>query len=350
MELSIQQIAEAIGALVEGDARTMIRGVASVDAAEAGHITFAVDARRAAQLAVPSASAVLVKPDVPVPAGMAALRTADPKAALAAVLGLFAPPEDLPAPGVHPTATISPEARLGRDVAIGPHVVVGAGAAIGDGAALCANVCVGASAVIGDGTVLFPGVVVRERCVIGKRCRLHANAVIGADGFGYYFRDGVHRKVPHVGIVQIGDDVEIGACTCVDRAKWSATRIGDGAKIDNLVQIGHNAVIGRGAIIVGCVAIAGSAVLGDFAVIGGHGGVRENVTVGAGARVGAYSVALQDVPAGQEVAGIPAVPAAEWLRFAKSWPKLPELRRQVRELQARLDALERTTKDDRPQR
>jgi len=347
--LTIRQVAAAIGATVQGDDEAVIRGAASIDSATSDEITFAADARRVKRLPACKAGAVLVAPDVASPAGgLTLLRVADPEAAFAAVLALLAPPEDLPAPGVHPTAIVDATAELGPGVAIGPHAAVGAGATLGEGVVLCANAVVGAGAVIGARTVLFAGVVVRERCTIGRRCRLHPNVVIGSDGFGYYFRDGVHHKVPHIGTVQIGDDVELGACSCVDRGKFGVTRVGDGVKADNLVQVGHNARIGRGALLVAHVAIGGSVELGDYVALGGHVVVRDNVTVGPGVQAAGCTAIAQDLAGGQEVSGIPAMPAKQHYRALKVYAKLPEMRKQLNDLQARVNALEGRAKNDSP--
>ena len=345
--LTVADIARAIGATVEGDSAAAITGVGSIDSAVPGEVTFASDERRAQRLPQCRASAAVVKPGVPAVPGLTLLRVADPEAAFAVILGLLAPPEDLPPVGVHPSAVIAPDAEIGLDVAIGPHVVIGSGARIEDRAVLCANAFVGAGACIGQGTVLFPGVVVREYCTLGQRCRIHANAVIGADGFGYFFRNGVHHKVPHIGVVEIGSDVEIGACSCIDRAKFGATRIGDGTKIDNLVQVAHNVQIGRGVILVAGVRIGGSAIVGDYAVLGGGVGVRDNVSVGSGVRATAYSGITRNVEPGQEVGGFPAIPVWSHLRSLQLIAKLPELKTQIKELQARLDAIEESPKNDR---
>ncbi len=342
------QIAETIGAHVEGDAEVMITDFASVDRAGEGDLTFAVDAARGRALRKSSASAAIVAPGVVTPEGMTALRVDDPTDAFARALAAAGEPEDLPPAGVHPTAIIDPTARIGADVAIGPHAVVGAGTVVGDGVALSANVCLGDDVEIGDGSVLFPGVVVRQRCRLGKRCRIHPNAVIGADGFGYYHRDGVHRKTPHIGDVEIGDDVEIGANSCVDRAKFGATRIGDGTKIDNLVQVAHNCQVGRGCVLAGLVCLGGSSQLGDYVSLGGHSGVRDNVKVGAGTQVAAYSAVALDVEPGKAIGGIMAVPISQHRRSLRLYGKIPEMWDLTRKLQKRLDALEEAAKNDRP--
>jgi len=343
MSLTVERIAEAIGATVDGDGATVIRGVASIETAEPGELTFAVDERRIGLLADSKAAAVLVASATDVPDGLAALRVDDPEAAMAAVLALLAPPEDTPVAGIHPTAVIDATATLGANVAIGPHVAIGKDVTLGDRVALAANVSVGAGSVIGDDTILFPGVVVRHGCRIGRRCRIHPNAVIGADGFGYYHRGGVHHKVPHIGVVRIGDDVEIGACACVDRAKFGATVIGDGAKIDNLVQIAHNVTVGQGVLAAALVGIAGSTKIGNYVVLGGHTGVRDNISIGDGAQVAAYAAVARDVEPGAAMSGIPAIPLRTHRRAMILYPRLPELSRQIHQLQARLDALENET-------
>ncbi len=344
---TIGGIAQAIGAELEGDGRRPVRGFAAIESAREDELTFVVDARRAAGLADCRAAGVLAGPGVAAPAHLAVLRVKDVEASVAAVLGLFAPPEDLPAPGVHPTAVVDGSARLGRDVAIGPCAIVGKDVVLGDGVVLSAHVCLAQGVEVGEKTVLMPGVVVRERCRIGRRCRIHSNAVIGTDGFGYYHRDGVHHKVPHVGIVEIGDDVEIGACACVDRAKFGATRIGAGSKIDNLVQLAHNVQLGRGALLAALVGLAGSAKLGDYVALGGMAGARDNVCIGDRTVVAAHSVALGDLPADGVYGGIPAVPIELWRRIVQTWTRLPDMRQALKDLQARVNALESATNDDR---
>ena len=199
-----------------------------------------------------------------VPAGSTAIFVERPSTAILQVLSMFAQRAEVQA-GVHPTAVVDPAASLGANVSVGPHATVGPRAQIGDNTVLHAGVFVGEATRVGEGCVFWPNVVVRERCVIGRRVIIHPNATIGADGFGYEFIEGRHIKVPHIGNVVIEDDVEIGANSCVDRAKFSSTRIGAGSKIDNQVQIAHNVEIGQGAILAGQVAVAGSAKIGPKA-------------------------------------------------------------------------------------
>lgn len=339
LPLTIRQVAEIVGGAVEGDGAGMIHGLAAMEAATERDLTFAADERRAGQLAKSRAAAALVGRQPPA-APMPLIRVPDVQEALARLLGRLSEDEDLPARGVHPSACIAPDAQLGKDVAVGPNVVVGPRAVVGDGCVLCANVAVAARCRLGERCVLFEGVVVRPGSVLGKRVRIGPNSVIGWDGFGYYLKDGVHHKVPHAGNVVIEDDVEVGACACVDRAKFGSTLVGAGSKIDNLVQVAHNVRVGRGCILVGQCGIAGSARLGNYVVIGGHAGIRDHITLGDGVQCAAYAAVAQDVEAGQAVAGAPANPVREQMRIWQTMNKLPDLAKKVRELEARLGALE----------
>jgi UDP-3-O-[3-hydroxymyristoyl] glucosamine N-acyltransferase len=339
-KLTLREIAGIVGGSVEGDASFVVAAIAAIDEAGPGDLTFA-DARHAAGLAESGAGAALVEAGAAVDfAGRPIVRVADVQRAIYQLLCRLAGKDDLPAPGICPTATVAPDARLGRDVAIGPGAVVGAGAAIGDRTALCANAVVAAGCTVGSDCAIAEGAVVRSRSVIGNRVRIGPNSVIGYDGFGFQTVDGVHRRFPHIGNVVIEDDVEIDACSCIDRGKFGSTRIGRGAKIDNLVQVAHNCRVGPGSIIVGQVGLAGSVRLGRYCVLGGHTGLRDNISLGDGVQVAAYAGVAQDIPAGQKYAGAPAIPAREALRVFQSWRKLPDLLKRVRELESRLAALE----------
>ena len=332
------QIAEMVGGRVEGDASVRIEGIASLGAAGPGELTFAEDEKRALRLGDSRAGAAIVG-ELPDAAQMTLIRVENVQAAVARFLGALVGEEDLPPTGVHPTAVIAEDGELAEDAAIGPFVVIGPRARIGAGSVLCARAFLGAGTELGPGSVLHEGVVVKSGCKIGARVRIGPNSVIGHDGFGYYFADGVHQKIPHAGVVVIEDDVEIGACSCVDRAKFGETRIGAGTKIDNLVQVAHNVQTGKGCLLAGLVGVAGSARLGDHVVLGGHAGIRDNIAVGDRVQVSAYAAVAGDVPAGQAVGGIPAKPAKEQMRVMLSMPKLPDLLKRVRELEARIRIL-----------
>ncbi len=255
----------------------------------------------------------------------------DAEIAMIRLLQVFAPPQPLPDEGVHPTAVIEKGVRLGADVRIAAQVWVGRGCRLGDGVVLYPGVRVYPDTTIGDGTTLHANVVVRERCSIGRGVVIHQNASIGADGFGY--RPDPHGqgllKVPQIGTVIIEDGVEIGANSCVDRAKFGSTRIGEGAKIDNLVQVGHNVRIGRCAIIASITGLAGSVRIGDGVLMGGQVGVVDHVTVGNFARVGGGSIVTKDVPDRQAVVGYPADTSQQALRQWAAVRRLPGLIRSL---------------------
>ncbi|HUS48180.1 MAG TPA: UDP-3-O-(3-hydroxymyristoyl)glucosamine N-acyltransferase, partial [Phycisphaerae bacterium] len=322
--MTARELAELVGGTVEGDESVEIRSIASVDCAVGGDLTFAADAKHAAALAGSKAAAAIVGPGA-IKAPMTLIRVGNVQAAVAKFLGRLMRGEDLPSAGVHETAIVAADAEVASGAAVGPGVVVGSGAKIGSRAILCANVVIGARAVIGDETVLAEGVVIKADCIIGRRVRIGPNSVIGAAGFGFYFADGAHHRIPHAGNVVIEDDVEIGSCSCVDRAKFGSTRVGSGTKIDNLVQVAHNVQIGRGCILVGQSGVAGSAKLGNYVVAGGHSGIRDNVTLGDGVQCSAFAAVASDVGDGEVVAGIPAGPAKEQFRIIKACERVPEL-------------------------
>jgi len=339
--ITVRTVAEWVGGTVEGDDSVTIGALAPLEQAGPNDLTFAADPKRVSRLGRCKAGAAIVDKSAP-SAPMALIRVENVQAAVAALLGKLAAPTHLPPAGVDKTATVADDAELGEAVAVGPNVVVAPRAKIADGTVLCANVVIGADVEIASHCLLREGVCVLDGCKLGTRVQVGPNSIIGSEGFGYYFADGAHRKVPHAGNVVIEDDVEIGACSCVDRAKFGSTRIGAGTKIDNLVQVAHNVQVGRGCILAGQVGIAGSAELGDFVIVGGSAGIRDNITVGAGAQVAAYSAVAEDVPDGQAVVGVPAGPARETLRAIKAMNKLPELLKRVRQLETRLEALEST--------
>ena len=342
--LTVRQVADLLCARLEGDGSAAISGVASLEEASASEVTFVAEARHAGRLADCLAGAAIVG-DFPVQSRTPLLRVSNVPMALARLLGYFSPGEDLPPVGISPSATISPDATLGENAAIGPGVCVGPRTVIGRACVLCANVSVGAEVVLGDNTVLFEGVVIRRGCRIGHNVRIGPNSVIGFDGFGYYFSDGKHHRVPHIGVVVIEDEVELGACTCVDRAKFGVTRIGAGTKVDNLVQIAHNVQVGENCLMASGVGIGGSAKLGAYVVLGGGVGIRDNITLGQGVQCAAMSGVGSDVPPGLAVAGCPAAPAREMLRQWQASTKLPELLKRVRELETRLHAIESAKND-----
>ncbi|MFN0134386.1 MAG: UDP-3-O-(3-hydroxymyristoyl)glucosamine N-acyltransferase [Phycisphaerales bacterium] len=329
-------IAKAVGGEIIGAADLVIRGVNSLDRAAAEDLAFIRSATYARDWAASRAGAALVTRGIEVPnhnpANRALIVVSDADVALNKVLEAFAPPPLLATPGVHPSAAVDPSARVGMGATIGPMCVIEAGATIGDGAILMAQVFVGVGASVGAKTTIHPQVSIGTRCTIGRACLIHSGVVIGADGFGFIpAPDGRGlQKVPHIGHVEIGDQVEIGANSCIDRGKFGATTIGSGTKIDNLVQIGHNCQVGRACLICGQTGLAGSAIIGDGVILAGQSGVADNITVGAHARLGARAGLLRDLPAGETWLGYPAHPARDCLR---NWSATLTLAQRLRRLE-----------------
>ncbi len=335
---SLADLAELVGGRVIGDSDVAIERVASIEDAGPGDITFFAHPRYRRLLGSCKASAVIVADE---PAGDNAvnlLRVDDPYRAFARIHSLFNPPP-AHAAAVSPLAVIDSTAVIGTEVAVYPHCYVGRDARVGERSVLMSGVTIGANAQVGDGCVLHPNVTVEDRCRIGDGVILHAGVVIGSDGFGYAGQGRERLKVPQAGIVEVADDVEIGANTTVDRATIGVTRIGAGTKIDNLVQIGHNVVIGERCLIIAQTGIAGSAVLGDDVVVAGQAGISDHVEVGDRSVIGPRGAAVQSVPPGSVLSGlVEAAPHKQWLRVMRLLPKLPALWRRVSELERSIRA------------
>jgi UDP-3-O-[3-hydroxymyristoyl] glucosamine N-acyltransferase len=335
---TLGRLADALGASLLGDAARAVTGVAPLETAGPEHVSFLTDRKYLKQAEASRAGAFLVGRDVTGLAG-ALLQVDHPQQALIALLELFHP--EAPAtPGAHPGAWVAEGARIDRTASIGPLAVVEAGAVVGPRSRVGALSFVGAGAVLGEDVRLYPRVVVREGVRIGNRVIVHPGAVLGADGFGYAFDGRAHRKIPQVGGLRIEDDVEIGANTAIDRATLGDTVVRRGAKIDNLVQIGHNCDIGEDVILVSQVGIAGSSRVGNRAMLAGQVGVSDHVTIGAGAILTAKSGVPSDVAAGEIWGGIPSRPLAEMKRIWAGEAQLPELIKRVRALEKRVRELE----------
>jgi len=329
------ELAAMLGAELIGPAGLPLRHVETLDRADGQSLTFIRDERYASMWAHSGAAAAIVSRSIPIaghdPATRALLVVDDADLALVRVLEMAAPAHRGPERGISDNAVIHPSAAIGVAVSIGAGVSIGPDSVIGDRVTINANVVIGAGAHVGDDSDLRAGVVIEDRCVIGRGVLAHPNAVIGADGFGYRPADDGSGlvKIPHAGIVEIGDGVEIGACSTIDRGKLGATVIGAGTKIDNLVLIGHNCVVGRSCVICGATGIAGSVTIGDGAIIGGGAGIADNLTIGAGAKLGARSGLMHDVPPGEDWVGIPAQPARQFMRVISATQRLPELLKQL---------------------
>lgn len=333
-----------LAAIVEGtlqgvDDGRRISGVNDLSEAGAHEATWAGNPKYLAQLDQSRAGVVLVAQRVDTPP-VPCIVCPRLEQSIASLLAAFAPPAPLPPMGIHPTAVIHASAVIGPGARIGPHVVIEANVRIGHNAALFAGVYIGQSVTIDDDCTLWPNVVIREHCVLGSRVTIHANSVIGKDGFGFYFDGRAHRRVPHIGAVRIEDDVEIGACSCVDRSKFGFTVIGRGTKIDNLVQVAHNVRIGEYCILAGQTAFAGSVRTGRYCVFGGRAGSTDNITIGDGARIALASVATKDIPAGVTVSGNPAQEHAKELRMQAALRRLPGMMDRLKALVVRVEQLE----------
>ncbi len=312
MAFTLQELAAITGGKLVGDDAQVVTGAASLAEATPGEVTFLANPRYLPQLRKTRASAAFVPADFSEMIEPAQIRVAEPAKAFQQVVLRLAPPPIAFAPGVHPSAVVAPDAKLGARVSIQPHAVIEAGAQIGDDAVVGANSYVGHNVVIGAGCMIYPQVTIRERCVVGARVMLHSGVVIGADGFGFENVEGRHRKIPHHGIVQIDDDVEIGANTTIDRAKFGRTWIKEGVKIDNLVQIAHNVVVGRHSGIAAQTGIAGSSRIGDYVMIAGQVGITGHVEVGDRNILAAKTGVSKDLPSdGGTWWSVPATPLRE---------------------------------------
>ena len=325
------EIAQLLDGEVVGNPATPLRHFAPADRAQPGDLTFAENETYFAKAEASAASAVLVDKKTS-STSKVLIRVANPRLAFAKVLPLFFP-EPVFAPGIHASAIVASTAKVDPTAHIGPHCVVGDRTVIGARVVLQGGNHVGADCALGDDTKLFPNVTVYAQSQIGKRVRVHAGTVIGADGFGYVFDAGIHHKVPQVGHVIIGDDVELGANVTIDRGALAPTIIGKGSKIDNLVQIAHNVVIGEHCIVCAQTGIAGSVTLGNYVVVGGQVGFNGHIKIGDGATIAAQSGVMWDVPPGEKLWGSPAQPDKQFKRQHLALQKLPELLRRMAKLE-----------------
>lgn len=312
MNTTIQELAALVGGKIEGgDGRARITGVASVADAVEGQLTFFGNARYLPALKLSRASAALVPLDFAEEIPAARIKVANPSLAFAQILEKFAPAPVAHPPGIHPTAVIGESVTLGEGVSIQPYAVIEQGARIGAGSFIGAHAFIGQDAALGENCRIHPHVTLREGTLLGARVIIHSGTVIGSDGFGYEFSAGQHVKIPQIGIVQIDDDVEIGANVAIDRARFGRTWIQAGTKIDNLVQIAHNVTVGKHCILVSQTGISGSSRLGNYVTLAGQVGLVGHIEVGDQAIVGAKSGVSKNIPAKQTWFGIPAMPLSE---------------------------------------
>jgi UDP-3-O-[3-hydroxymyristoyl] glucosamine N-acyltransferase len=344
VDITLQELAALVQGKVCGDGQLIIRAARTLQEAGPGEITFVESVKHAAELENSGASAAVV------PAGLVSCRlpviqVADPLSAFVTVVRQLHGRVELAVQGADPRASIHPSVVLGAGSSVHAFASIGEGTVIGSRCRLHPGVAIGRFCRLGDDVILHSNVVLYDGTVLGQRVVVHANSVLGADGFGYRQQNGRHVKVPQLGSVEIGDDVEIGACTTIDRGTFQATRVGEGTKIDNLVQIGHNCRIGKHNLFVSQMGIAGSSITGDYVVVAGQAGIVDHVNLGDKVIIGAQAGVTKDVPAGQCMLGSPATPVREQKRALMSLEKLPEIRRDVQRIKQHLGMQDADGKD-----
>ncbi|MFB3828061.1 MAG: UDP-3-O-(3-hydroxymyristoyl)glucosamine N-acyltransferase [Bryobacteraceae bacterium] len=339
--MRVRELAEWLGATYEGDGEKELTGVAALETAGASDVSF-VGSRKAAKQAEASAAGCLIVPaDFAGPSYRTVIRVAEPRTAFARVMNRFYPTAELKA-GIHPTAVVGMNVQIGAMAAVGPHASIGDSSRIGVSTSIGAGCAIGKRVNIGEGCTLHANVTVYDNVDIGRGCVLHSGAVIGADGFGFVMAGDHYEKFPQVGRVEIGDFVEIGANSCVDRAAMGVTCIGEGTKLDNMVHVAHNCRIGKHVVVAAQTGFSGGVVVEDYAVVGGQVGVGDKARIESRAVIGSGAGILSSkiVHGGQVVWGTPARPLKEHLEQLANLARLPHLRQEVAELKRRLAALE----------
>jgi UDP-3-O-[3-hydroxymyristoyl] glucosamine N-acyltransferase len=338
MAMILAQIAQELEGRVVGDPQKKISGVAPFETATADDITYAVGANFLNRLAQSQAGAVIVPSEFNL-AGKNLVQVANPELAFAKIIDVFhewiGPP-----PGIHPQASIGAGFTCGEACHIGACAVIQDKVRLGDRVVIHPHVAIGEGVEIGDEVEIFPNVTVLERCRIGHRVKIHSGTVIGSDGFGYAADGQRYYKIKHLGIVQIDDDVEIGACNTIDRAKFGKTWIKRGVKTDNLVHIAHNVIVGEDSVLVAQVGIAGSTTIGRHAVIAGQAGIGGHITLGDNVIIGGQAGIAKSVTDGEVLSGTPGMPHRLWLRVQRLVPQLPEWRKKLAQLEQRLRQIE----------
>jgi UDP-3-O-[3-hydroxymyristoyl] glucosamine N-acyltransferase len=348
MAMTVGALARLVAGTLHGDPDVSILEAAPIESAVQETITFLADHRKASQLTSCKASAILVTAAVPksaYPEHLSIIVVNDPLGALGVIAEALRPSPPRPKPGIHATAVVDPSALLSEGVSVGPYAVIEAKVEIGVGTVIHSHVVIRHGCKIGRNVEIHPQSVLYSGTEIGDRSIVHSGAVLGRDGFGYRLRDGAHAKIPQLGAVRIGKDVEIGANVSIDRATFGWTTIGDGTKIDNLVQIAHNCHVGKHNIFVAHVGVGGSSKTGDYVVLAGKVGVADHMTIGSGVQVGAGTGVHIDLPGpGNYLAGVPCMPEQLAKRVAISLPEVPDLRKRLKIVERRLGI------DDAPKR
>lgn len=339
MHKTLKEIARFIEGEVVGDEFTVITGVAGIKEACAGEITFLANPKYLPLIDKTRASAIITSRQIQ-GVSKPIIRTENPSLAFAKVISSFTPAEVNHPKGIHPTAIVGKKVSLGKNVALGPYVVIEDNVSLGDNSVIYYGCFIGSGTKIGSDTLIYPNVSIRERIIIGNRVIIHSGTVIGSDGFGYVAIKGAHHKIPQIGTVEIGDDVEIGANVAIDRARFDKTVISRGTKIDNLVHIAHNVVVGEDSIIVAQAGISGSTIIGKGVIIAGQAGLVGHITIGDGAILAAQAGVTKSVPANTTVSGYPAREHQSAKRINALVQNLPRLYETVKELKKKIEELQ----------
>jgi UDP-3-O-[3-hydroxymyristoyl] glucosamine N-acyltransferase len=340
VQKTLKEIAELIGGELVGDSGIIITGVNGIREASASELTFVANPKYLALMESTHAAAVITSRQVK-SATRPIIRTDNPSLAFTKVISLFAPAQERRPQGIHPTAILGKGVVLGKEVTLGPYVVIADAVSIGERTVIHTGCFIGEASRIGADALIYANVSIRERVSIGERVIIHSGAVIGSDGFGFVNVEGKQHKLPQVGTIEIGDDVEIGANTAIDRARFGKTVIGSGTKIDNLVHIAHNVVVGENSLIIAQAGISGSTVLGKGVILAGQAGLVGHITVGDGAIVAAQGGVTKSIPANTMVSGYPARPHETAKKVNACVQNLPRLYETVRKLKERLGELEK---------
>lgn len=339
MKLSLKKIANLVGGNVIGNDSFIIEGINSLDTAAQGEISFFADRKYKESLRKTKASAIIVSEENLLFKGLQVV-VSNPALAYAKVASIFAPPVPM-YPGISEQAVLHDSTRIGKNVSIYPLVYVGEEALIGDGVIMFPGVFIGDRVKVGNGTIIYPNVTILHDCQIGKNVIINAGTVIGSDGFGFVRDGAVSVKIPQIGMVQIDDDVEIGANSCIDRAASGKTWVKRGVKTDNFVHVAHNVIIGEDTIVVAQVAISGSVHIGRQVIIGGQVAISDHVEIGDRVMIGSQSGVPKSIPSGEVVSGTPAMPHRLWLKTSGIIRRLPQFSEHLRDLEKRVAELEK---------
>ena len=345
MRKTLKEIARLIDGEIAGDENVVITGVSGIKEADEGDITFVANPKYFHLVEQTRASAIIAARGLVSAHKKPIVRTENPSLAFAKIVASFAPDEAPALKGIHPSAIIGKGVSLGKNAAIGPYVVIGDGVSLGENSVIYAGSFIGHHTRIGSDTLIYPNVSIRERITIGNRVIIHSGTVVGSDGFGFANVKGLYHKIPQIGTVEIGDDVEIGANVTIDRARFDKTVVGKGTKIDNLVQIAHNVIIGENSIIVAQAGVSGSTVLGKGVTLAGQAGLVGHITVGDGAVVAAQGGVTKSIPPNTMVSGYPARPHGIAKRVNACVQNLPKLYESVRTLKKKIEELEAKLKE-----